>query len=72
MAKRKLEKERELFMSKSLPGGYAADGNHGAENESESDDDSDESDEKGRHLLSVLKPMKLIENIPILQCIRKI
>lgn len=48
MAKRKLEKERELFMSKSLPGGYAADGNQGAENESESDDDSDESDEKGR------------------------
>lgn len=55
MAKRKLEKERELFMSKSLPGGYAADGNHAVENESDSDDDSDESDEKGRRLLMCLE-----------------
>lgn len=45
MAKRKLEKERELFMSKSLPG-FAAD-NQENDNESESDEDSDESDEKG-------------------------
>lgn len=48
MAKRKLEKERELFMSKSLSGVYGADGNQGADNDSETDDDSDESDEKGR------------------------
>lgn len=50
MAKRKLEKERELYMSKSLPG-FPADGSGANENEndneSESDEDSDESDEKG-------------------------
>lgn len=48
MAKRKLEKERELFMSKSLPG-FPGD-NQGSidnENESESDEDSDGSEEKG-------------------------
>lgn len=45
MAKRKLEKERELFMSKSLPG-FAGD-NQENDNDSESDEDSDESDEKG-------------------------
>lgn len=48
MAKRKLEKERELFMSKSLPG-FPGD-NQGSidnENESDSDEDSDESEEKG-------------------------
>lgn len=49
MAKRKLEKERELFMSKSLPG-FPADNQAPAdnENESDSDDDSDESEEKGK------------------------
>lgn len=48
MAKRKLEKERELFMSKSLPG-FPADNQTAVDNEndSESDDDSDESEEKG-------------------------
>lgn len=45
MAKRKLEKERELFMSKSLPG-FPADQDQN-DNESDSDEDSDESDEKG-------------------------
>lgn len=59
MAKRKLEKERELFMSKSLPGGYAPDGNQAAENDSDSDDDSDESDEKGRHWRCGLKSIAL-------------
>ncbi|XP_055302873.1 kinesin-like protein KIF21B isoform X5 [Sitodiplosis mosellana] len=47
MAKRKLEKEREMFMSRSLPG--FPDDNQSSidnENESDSDDDSDESDEK--------------------------
>lgn len=49
MAKRKLEKERELFMSKSLPG-FPADNQVPVdnENESDSDDDSDESEEKGK------------------------
>lgn len=49
MAKRKLEKERELFMSKSLPG-FPADNQAPVdnENESDSDDDSDESEEKGK------------------------
>lgn len=49
MAKRKLEKEREMFMSKSLPG-FPPDNQGPAENEndSDSDDDSDESDEKGK------------------------
>lgn len=51
MAKRKLEKERELYMSKSLPG-FPADAPGANENEnendSESDEDSDESDEKGK------------------------
>lgn len=47
MAKRKLEKEREQFMSKSLPSGYSGDSISGADNESESDNDSDDSDEKG-------------------------
>lgn len=48
MAKRKLEKERELFMSKSLPG-ITGDNNQTIdnENESDSDEDSDESEEKG-------------------------
>lgn len=48
MAKRKLEKEREMFMSKSLPG-FPGDNQSSIdnENESDSDDDSDESDEKG-------------------------
>lgn len=53
MAKRKLEKERELYMSKSLPG-FPPDGSSANENEndndSDSDEDSDESDEKGMHL----------------------
>lgn len=49
MAKRKLEKEREIFMSKSLPG-FPADNSASIDNEndSESDEDSDESDEKGK------------------------
>lgn len=51
MAKRKLEKERELYMSKSLPG-FPADAPGANENEndndSDSDEDSDESDEKGK------------------------
>lgn len=47
VAKRKLEKERELFMSRSLPG-FAPDGGQAAiENELDSDSDSDESEEKG-------------------------
>lgn len=59
MAKRKLEKERELFMSKSLPG-FPAENNQSSvdndnENENENDnndedsgeEDSDESEEKG-------------------------
>lgn len=58
MAKRKLEKERELYMSKSLPG-FPADNqapndnenndNNDEANDSDSDDneDSDESEEKG-------------------------
>lgn len=48
MAKRKLEKEREMFMSKSLPG-FPPDNSTSIdnENESESDEDSDESEEKG-------------------------
>lgn len=50
MAKRKLEKEREMFMSKSLPG-FPGDNQSSIdnENESDSDDDSDESDEKGKN-----------------------
>lgn len=48
MAKRKLEKEREQFMSKSVPSGYSADNVSAADNESDDDDeDSDESEEKG-------------------------
>lgn len=50
MAKRKLEKERELYMSKSLPGfpGDSQPTNENEnENESDSDDESDESEEKG-------------------------
>lgn len=50
MAKRKLEKERELFMSKSLPG-FNSDNQSTIENENEneldSDSDTDESEEKG-------------------------
>lgn len=47
VAKRKLEKERELFMSRSLPG--FPDGSQiGNENELDSDSDSDESEEKGK------------------------
>lgn len=47
IAKRKLEKEREMYMSKSLPG-FGQDGNQTAiDNESDSESDSDESDEKG-------------------------
>lgn len=46
MAKRKLEKERELYMSKSLPGFPDNQGAIDNENESDSDDDSDESEEK--------------------------
>lgn len=57
MAKRKLEKERELYMSKSLPG-FPADNqapndnendNNDEANDSDSDEneDSDESEEKG-------------------------
>lgn len=61
-------------MSKSLPGGYAADGNQAAENESESDDDSDESDEKGwcRSLLSSHEKFEQKEQLFNLQCIKKI
>lgn len=59
LAKRKLEKERELYMSKSLPG-FAGDNNQGAndndnenenendnEHEHEHDDDSEEEDSDG-------------------------
>lgn len=47
IAKRKLEKEREMYMSKSLPG-FGPDSNQPSmENESDSESDSDESDEKG-------------------------
>lgn len=50
LAKRKLEKERELFMSKSLPG-YTQDSNQSSvDNESDSESDSDESEEKGTFL----------------------
>lgn len=54
MAKRKLEKEREIFMSRSLPGfpGENQSSNEN-ENESESDDDSDESDEKGETIFVI-------------------
>lgn len=57
MAKRKLEKERELFMSKSLPGFTADQNSVDNDNENENDnndddsgddDDSDESEEKGK------------------------
>lgn len=50
MAKRKLEKEREQFMSKSVPSGYSGDNISAGDNESESDDESDESEEKGLFL----------------------
>lgn len=50
MAKRKLEKERELFMSKSLPG-FNSENQSNTENENENDSsddsESDESEEKG-------------------------
>lgn len=55
MAKRKLEKERELFMSKSLPG-FNSDNQSNIENENENDNDStddsesDESEEKGDYI----------------------
>lgn len=48
LAKRKLEKERELYMSKSLPGIGQDTNQTSIENESDSESDSDESDEKGR------------------------
>lgn len=53
MAKRKLEKEREIFMSKSLPGfnsdnQSAIENENENENESDSDSDTDESEEKGK------------------------
>ncbi|XP_031616973.1 kinesin-like protein KIF21A isoform X2 [Contarinia nasturtii] len=46
LAKRKLEKEREMFMSKSLPGFPDNSTSIDNENESDSDEDSDESEEK--------------------------
>lgn len=54
IAKRKLEKEREMYMSKSLPG-FGADGNQTSieNNESDSESDSDESDEKGKKFYSM-------------------
>lgn len=53
IAKRKLEKEREMYMSKSLPG-FGQDGNQTSiDNESDSESDSDESDEKGMFLFKV-------------------
>lgn len=58
MAKRKLEKERELYMSKSLPGfpqdNQSTNESENNENENDndndldSDSDSDESEEKGK------------------------
>lgn len=55
MAKRKLEKERELFMSKSLPG-FNSDNQNNIDNENENENDSsddsgsDESEEKGNYM----------------------
>lgn len=66
MAKRKLEKEREMFMSKSLPGFPGDQSSIDNENDSDSDEDSDESDEKGnrRNYLSSIIFLSL--NIVIL------
>lgn len=55
MAKRKLEKERELYMSRSLPGfpdNQSTNENDNDNNESDSDSDSDESEEKGMNSTS--------------------
>lgn len=65
MAKRKLEKERELFMSKSLPGFAdnqgSIDNDNENENENEEDsgeEDSDESEDKGELLYSKVATVK--------------
>lgn len=79
MAKRKLEKEREMFMSKSLPG-FPGDNqsSNDNENESDSDEDSDESDEKGEKLFFLSKKLISLQNhdifIPLLplQFVKKI
>lgn len=65
MAKRKLEKERELFMSKSLPGFADNQGSIDNDNENENDneedsgeEDSDESEDKGELLYSKVATVK--------------
>lgn len=71
MAKRKVEKERELFMSKSLPG-FNSDNQSNTENENENDSsddtESDESEEKGKITwiikLSIFQIIHLYRFIP--------